>query len=98
MSKLLDYINECPRSIIVIDSEDLMEFVKEVFEEAKENAVEKNQIEVSKRLLSREEVMEELGVSSTTLWRWGKSGYLKPIHHGSKVMYRESDIEEMRNR
>lgn len=98
MSKLLEYIHEYPRSVIAIDSEDLMEFVKEVFEEANEKAEAKYQVEVSKKLLTREEVMEELKISSTTLWRWGKSGYLRPIHHGSKVMYQESDIEDMRNR
>lgn len=98
MSKLLDTLQDNPRAVVVIDAEDLFEFVKEVYEDAKESAEEKYQTDISKKLLTREEVIKELRVSPSTLWRWDKCGYLKSIHHGSKVMYRLSDIEEMRSR
>ena len=43
--------------------------------------------------LSRNEVMEIFGVSSTTLWRWSRD-YLVPEKIGNSVRYRMSDIQK----
>lgn len=45
--------------------------------------------------LSREETMETLRVSSATLWRWKKSGFLVPVPMGSMDRYRQSDIDKI---
>ena len=42
--------------------------------------------------ITRVATLARLGKSETTLWRWEKSGYLKPIRLGKDVFYRESDI------
>ena len=38
---------------------------------------------------------ERLKVDDTTLWRWDKCGYLKAIHIGRSVYYREADIKRL---
>lgn len=42
--------------------------------------------------LTRIATLKRLGKSEATLWRWERSGYLKPIRQGKEVFYRESDI------
>lgn len=80
------------QKFIMCDREDikceLYEIYKEMQAEAKREA-EANAMEV---LLTPEQAEETLKVSSTTLWRWGKSGYLTPIHLGGHRRYRRVDI------
>lgn len=45
--------------------------------------------------LSRDKVMETLGISSATLWRWQKIGYLIPLPVGGKRRYRMSDVNRI---
>lgn len=47
------------------------------------------------RKIPRLEVARRLGVDPSTLWRWDKAGYLKPVRQGSKVFYRESDVIDL---
>jgi len=42
--------------------------------------------------ITRVATLKRLGKSEATLWRWERSGYLKPIRKGKEVLYRESDI------
>lgn len=46
-------------------------------------------------LLTKKEVMEKLGVSSTTLWNWENDRYLLPVKIGRKIFYRLSDINKL---
>ena len=71
---------------------DLKEFVSELVAEA----VAKPQQEREEKFLSVDEVCEILHVSSNTLWRWGKTGYLNSIKVGRKTMYRLNDIDNLR--
>ena len=73
------------------------EFKKEILE-----GVEKLLAEFSKQFtpkepevwLSRKNVSELLGISLPTIHEWGKLGILKPYKIGTRVRYRQSDIEE----
>ena len=73
------------------------EFKKEILE-----GVEKLLAEFSKQFtpkepevwLSRKDVSELLGISFPTIHEWGKLGILKPYKIGTRVRYRQSDIEE----
>lgn len=47
-------------------------------------------------LLTKKEVMERLGVSSTTLWNWKNDRYLLPVKIGRKIFYRLRDINKLR--
>ena len=70
---------------------DLREFVSELVAEA---AAKPHQEE--EKFLSVDEVCEILHVSSNTLWRWGKTGYLKSVKVGRTPMYKQSDIDNLR--
>ncbi|MBR6263437.1 MAG: helix-turn-helix domain-containing protein [Prevotella sp.] len=46
-------------------------------------------------LLTKKEVMNLLGVSSTTLWSWMRKKYLVPVKIGRKVFYQKADVENL---
>ncbi|WP_298949371.1 helix-turn-helix domain-containing protein [uncultured Polaribacter sp.] len=46
-----------------------------------------------KTYLSRKEVSRMLNVSFVTLNKWNKSGRLKAVGIGGRVLYRQSDID-----
>ena len=70
---------------------DLKEFVGELVAEAAAKPVE-----AEEKFLSIDEVCEMLNVSSNTLWRWNRDGYLHSIKIGRTPMYRLSDINNLR--
>ena len=76
---------------VVVSLADLNEFFEEKIAEA---AASKPQEE--EKYLTKEEVCEALKVSSNTLWRWNKNGYLKPNKVGRKSVYLLSDIDRLR--
>ena len=76
-----------------ISGADLKEFSLALIAEAK--ALESNKPE-QESYLSIQEVCDILHVSSNTLWRWGKSGYLIPCKIGRTPMYKLSDINKLR--
>ena len=49
-----------------------------------------------KTLLSKQQVMEILSVSSTTLWLWEQKQDLIPVKIGRKIFYRAMDIQKLR--
>jgi len=48
------------------------------------------------KYLTVDEVCKILHVSSNTLWRWNKSKYLCSVKVGRTPMYRQSDIDNLR--
>lgn len=70
---------------------DLREFVSELVAEAAAKPVE-----AEEKYLTTDEVCEILHVSSNTLWRWNKSQYLCSVKVGRTPMYRQSDIDNLR--
>ena len=61
-----------------------------------ENATTASKEKDDDALLTKKEVMERLGVSSTTLWNWENDRYLLPVKIGRKIFYRLSDINKLR--
>ena len=76
---------------VTISLADLREFVSEMVAEAAAKPVE-----AEEKFLSSAEVCEILHVSSNTLWRWNKSKYLCSVKVGRTPMYRQSDIDNLR--
>ena len=70
---------------------DLREFVSEMVAKTAAKPVEKEE-----KFLSVDEVCKILHVSSNTLWRWNKSKYLCSVKIGRTPMYKQSDIDNLR--
>lgn len=77
---------------VSITLSDLREFFASVVAEAE--AAKPSEEE--EKYLSADEVAKELQVTKPTLWRWDKIGYLQPIKIGRRIMYRLSDINNLR--
>ena len=76
---------------ISVSLADLKEFVSEMIAEAAVKPVT-----TEEQFLTVGEVCDILHVSSNTLWRWGKTGYLVPNKVGRSPMYRKVDIDNLR--
>lgn len=48
-------------------------------------------------LLTRKEAISLLGVDSSTLWRWAKTGYLSPVNFGGQRRYRKAEVDAIIN-
>ena len=84
------------RITIAVTPLDLKEFALEIIEEQRrlfEEQEEAKRQKNTERMLRSKEVTEMLEVSSSTLWRWEQTGYLKPASRiGKNPVYRESDV------
>lgn len=89
---LLEAAKQCPEMTVSIKLGELVEAARTIVAETiqAEAAAAPKDDEV---YLSRNEVMEIFGVSSTTLWRWSRD-YLVPEKIGNSVRYRMSDIQK----
>lgn len=76
---------------VCVSLADLKEFVSEMIVEAAAKPVE-----AEERYLSVPEVCELLSVSSNTLWRWNRTGYLRSVKVGRTPQYKLSDVENLR--
>ena len=76
---------------IVVSRDDLEEAIRTVMGEI---LTKKEEESVDARI-TKAAARERLKVDDTTLWRWDKCGYLKAIHIGRSVYYREADIKRL---
>lgn len=93
---LLQLAEEYPDLCINIKLSELLEAFRQVAEEIHETYEDERAAKQNDVLISREEAMKELGVCDTTLWRWGREGYLKPVRLGAKVKYHKRDIDQLK--
>ena len=92
---IIELARQCPEVTISVKASDLVEMGKtlkdELLQDLRDVLPEATHREEDS-FLTREETMKKLGVSSTTLWRWKKCGYLVPVQLGAMDRYRISDI------
>ena len=95
---LMAIANAFPEMTVSIRLRDLLEANEELVRKVRSEA----EREIARRvdvyedtLISKEEARVRLlgGVDPSTLWRWEKRGYLRPVRIGVKVFYRRSDID-----
>ena len=95
---IIELASQCPDITISVKASDLIAAGKTIKEELLE-AINTNQTEAPakepEQLLSREETMAKFRISSATIWRWKKCGYLVPVKVGSMDRYRLSDINNI---
>ena len=95
---IIELATQCPDITISIKASDLLAAGRtlkdEILEELRANQEDRPSA-ASEQLLSREETMEKFRISSATIWRWKKCGYLVPVKVGSMDRYRLSDINAL---
>lgn len=95
---IIELATQCPDITISIKASDLLTAGRtlkdEILEELRANQ-EDRPAPAAEQLLSREETMEKFKISSATIWRWKKYGYLVPVKVGSMDRYRLSDINAL---
>lgn len=94
-ASLLELARTCPDVTISVKASDLIEAGRTIKEELlQELNAQQPEVRVpeNEQLLSREETMEKFKISSATIWRWKKCGYLVPMKVGSMDRYRLSDV------
>ena len=87
-------ILECGKSntLVMMTGDDLKFLAKTMLLEVKKELENEIADGKSDRLLSIDQAAGLLGVNRSTLWKWAKRDYLKPIEVGGKRRYRLSDI------
>ena len=89
---------------VVVNIKDLREFAHVLIEETmaklspqKEETITKlsSPKKIEKVYLDVKQTCDILQVDRSTLWRWDKTGYLKPYRIGAKVRYKLSDINKL---
>ena len=92
---LVQIAESYPGLCINVTLTELLDAFRQLAEEIHE-AHEREVAEVGKDvLITRKEALRQLGVSSSTLWRWDKENYLKPVKHGARNKYHKRDIDAL---
>lgn len=94
-SNLVQVAKQCPDLVVSIKLGELVEANTLLIAETKRELEQTIADQKAETYPSREKVMEILGVSSATLWRWQKLGYLVPLNVGGKRRYRMSDVKRI---
>ena len=87
-----EMIKSGSNALFVVSGGDLKEFALELIAEA---AASQKPVESEETMMSANQVCEALGISANSLWRWGRTGYLKGSKVGRKVFYLKSDIDAL---
>ena len=92
---LVELAKECPGLQVTITLGELIEANRLLIAETKRELEQEIADSKAETYISREKTMEILDVSSTTLWRWKRMGYLVPVSVGANDRYRMSDIRRI---
>ena len=97
-SQLVSEIHKKPDQIsLTMTGTGLIELVKTIrlmlLEEIESQPPKESNSEVG--VMTKQEVIEKLNVSSTTLWLWEKKKYLVSVKIGRRIFYRRCDIENL---
>ena len=87
-----DVLDNSVATLIMIKPEDLKQTIINVVDEARRRMEKEIALNNSEVLLTTKQVTERLSISRTTLWHWGKKGYVIPVVIGGKQRYKLSDV------
>ncbi len=104
-SKLVSEVHRSPNHVsVTLTGDGVLAFVKAMQNFAIEEGATLKLEHYSRRglfpdqnedMIAKKDVVEGLGVSHTTLWKWEKSGYLVPVKVGKRVYYKRDDLEKL---
>ncbi|MGL4519566.1 MAG: helix-turn-helix domain-containing protein [Phocaeicola sp.] len=89
-NRIADMISTGVNVQIVVSVAELKEFGLSLISEALGSKQQEED-----KLLTPEEAAKKVKSTKSTLWRWGKLGYLTPTRIGGKVFYKESDLNKL---
>lgn len=97
---LIQLAEQYPGLTISVSLDDLLKagrtLCSEIFDYISDTRVESSPAaQPAEELLTQWEVMDKLGVSRSTLWRWSQIGYLTPVKVGVSVRYKTSEVEAL---
>lgn len=92
---IINLLQEAPAINLTVSAADLRDFASQLIEETKEQLESTLSDAKAETYVSTEKAMEILNVCKTTMWRWKKRNYLKPIRVGGIERYRMSDIKKI---
>lgn len=96
-SKMANNIAELIRNgacIVQVSAADLKDWANDLLDQHAQRQ-KKPQDEI---LLTTAQASRFLNVDRSTLWRWNRENYLKPVMIGNRCRYRQSDLESLRSR
>ena len=98
MSQLISEIRKNPDHIsLTMTGTGLMELIKAVqqviYEEINEEKANLQDSDIE--LITKQDVIDKLHVSSTTLWIWEKRKYLVPVKIGRRIFYKRRDVNNL---
>ena len=88
-------VNEVPNINLTISAGDLRDFATQLIDQTREDLEDTIVRGRTDSLITTEEAMNKLRVCKTTLWRWKKRDYLRPVRVGGNERYRLSDINKI---
>ena len=98
LSQLITEIRKNPDHIsLTMTGTGLMELIKAIQQVIYEEITEEkaNQQDSDIELITKQDVIDKLHVSSTTLWIWEKRKYLVPVKIGRRIFYKRRDVNNL---
>ena len=90
-----------PDISIQITGAEVFSILEAVYRKGREDSEREIREAIVKReaeeYITKAEAMQILGKSETTLWKWNRVGYLPCVKHGGTVMYKRSDVMDIRD-
>ena len=95
--KISEIVRDFPQISISIQASDLLAFGEQLVADtlARQEEALKLKTETSNELITDKEAQLFFGVSTQTLWRWRKRGYLQGVPVGGRIKYRRQDCEQI---
>lgn len=97
MNSIIALAKECPEISITLKAGELIEAVDYCVLKARKELEQIITDANTETYPSIDQVSKILSVNKSTLWRWGKQGYLVPIEIGGKRRYKMSDVNKILN-
>ncbi len=97
MDKILDLLKSDSNFNITINKSDLFDFAKFMISETKSELEAEVIAAKAETYLTRLETCDFLKVDQSTLFRWSRRDYLKPIEFAGRRLYRMSDLKRILN-
>lgn len=99
MHSIAEIAREFPQVSITIRADDLLEFgrqlVADTMAAARRDEAARIKAAEAEDLITDAEACQLFGVTTATLWRWRKRGYIEGISVGGRIKYRKADCRRI---